>query len=168
MILPVRTTHNIIVIAATVLLTILTACAEGEVYYRFHHLGKSQWFRDSILLFTIDSLDLSPGRRYDVTIELSSSRVYPYRDVWLQIDHNLTDTVFRRDTMHYELADEYGKWLGSGVGGLHQLSLPFLSAVPLDRSRTYVLEISQIMNDDPLTGIEKTGLKVVEMQAGHM
>ncbi len=163
-----RPTHNIVLFSAAVLLTILTACAEGEVYYRFHHIGKGQWFRDSTLVFTMDSLDLPPGRRYDVTIELSSSRVYPYRDVWLQIDHNLADTVFRSDTMHYQLADEYGKWLGSGVGGLHQLSLPFLSAVSLDRSRKYVLEISQIMNDDPLTGIEKAGLKVVEEHAGQM
>lgn len=162
-----RATHNIVLISAAVLLTILTACAEGEVYYRFHQIGKGQWFRDSTLVFTMDSLDLPPGVRYDVTIELTTSGVYPYRDLWLQIDHNLADTVFHRDTMHYQLADGYGKWLGSGVGGLHQLSLPFLSAVSLDRSRKYKLGIGQIMNDDPLTGIEKAGLKVMATNPGQ-
>lgn len=162
-----RATHNIVLISAAVLLTILTACAEGEVYYRFHQIGKGQWFRDSTLVFTMDSLDLPPGVRYDVTIELTTSGVYPYRDLWLQIDHNLADTVFRSDTMHYQLADGYGKWLGSGVGGLHQLSLPFLSAVSLDRSRKYKLGIGQIMNDDPLTGIEKAGLKVMATNPGQ-
>jgi hypothetical protein len=51
------------------------------------------------------------------------------------------------------------------VGGLNQLSLPFLSALPLDTAQLYRLTIAHVMNADPLTGIEKVGLKVTQMHS---
>lgn len=113
----------------------------------------------------MDSLDTRAGVAYDVTIEISSGHIYPYRNIWLQINHNLTDTLLRSDTVQYRLADDHGKWLGSGVGGLNQLSLPFLTSIPLDTAHHYRLAIAQVMNDDPLTGIEKVGLKVMEVSS---
>lgn len=158
-----RTRNNILISVAGVLFLLLLSCSKGELYYRYHHIEKGKWYRDSTLIFTMDSLDIPAGRRYDVTIEISSAHIYPYRNLWVQIDHNLADTLLQSDTLHYLLADEHGKWLGSGVGGLNQLSLPFLSSIPLERAHHYRLTIKQVMNDDPLTGIEKVGLKVMEV-----
>jgi gliding motility-associated lipoprotein GldH len=161
----VRTRNNILFFAAGIFLLLLVSCSEGEAYYRFHHIEKGKWYRDSTLLFTMDSLNISADGAYDVTIEISSGHIYPYRDLWLRIDHNLADTLLRSDTLHYRLADEYGRWLGSGVGGLNQLSLPFLSALPLDTAQRYRLTITHVMSDDPLTGIEKVGLKVTQVHS---
>ena len=160
-----RTRNNILFFVAGVLLLLLASCSDGEVYYRFHHIDKGKWYRDSTLRFTMDSLDTRAGVAYDVTIEISSGHIYPYRNIWLQINHNLTDTLLRSDTVQYRLADDHGKWLGSGAGGLNQLSLPFLTSIPLDTAHHYRLAIAQVMNDDPLTGIEKVGLKVMEVSS---
>ncbi|MBK5194736.1 MAG: gliding motility lipoprotein GldH [Proteiniphilum sp.] len=158
-----RTRTDILFFVAGALFSLLISCSEGEEYYRFHHIEKGKWYRDSTLIFTMDSLNISAGRAYDVTIEISSGYIYPYRNLWLRIDHNLADTLLRSDTLHYRLADEHGKWLGSGVGGLNQLSLPFLSSIPLYMPHLYRLTIAHVMSDDPLTGIEKVGLKVTEV-----
>ncbi|MEN6588900.1 MAG: gliding motility lipoprotein GldH [Proteiniphilum sp.] len=144
----------------------LLSCAEGEVYYRFHHIENGRWYRDSTLVFSMDSVALHPAKRYDVTIEITTNRAYPYRDLWVQINQNLTDTLFRSDTLHYRLADDYGRWLGSGAGGLNQLSLPYLSSVPLVTTCPYAVHIRQTMTDDPLAGIEKVGVKVVAVNDG--
>jgi gliding motility-associated lipoprotein GldH len=80
----------------------------------------------------------------------------------MQVEHNLIDTIYRCDTLHFRLTDDYGKWLGSGTGGLHQISLPYKSDIPLDTSRLYILQIKQIMKDDPLIGVEKVGIKIIE------
>lgn len=158
-----RPRNNILVFVAGVLFSLLISCSEGEVYYHFHPVEKGKWYRDSTLTFMMDSLNIKPGSAYDVTIEISSGHIYPYRDLWLRIDHNLADTLFRTDTLQYQLANEHGKWLGSGVGGLNQLSLPYLTSVRLDTAHWYRLRIQQVMHDDPLVGIEKVGLKVMEV-----
>jgi len=161
--LQVRTRNNMLLFIAGVLFSSLLSCSEGEVYYRFYHIEKGNWFHDSTLLFTMDSLDIHTGQAYDISIELTTGHLFPYRNLWLQIDHNLTDTLLHRDTLQCILADDHGRWLGSGVGGLYQLSVPFLNSLPLDAAPHYRLSITQVMKDDPLPGIEKVGLKVTEV-----
>jgi gliding motility-associated lipoprotein GldH len=156
------TKRNIFAVFAGLLFITLAACSGGEVYSRFHHIGDGKWRRDSLLVFTLDSLNLAPGATYNVIVELTTNRGYPYRDLWLQIEQDLTDSLVRTDTLRYLLADEYGKWLGSGAGGLNQLSMPYRSFMPRDSVYNYRLAIRQIMADDLLRGVEKVGIKVVE------
>lgn len=159
--LPEKMMRSIRFLLTGLLFYSLLSCSKGEVYYRFHHIEKGRWYRDSTLVFSIDSVALHPAKRYDVNLEITTNRAYPYRDVWMLVNQNLTDTLFRSDTLHYRLADDYGRWLGSGAGGLNQLSLPYLSSVHLVTPYPYKVFIRQIMTDDPLTGIEKVGIKVV-------
>lgn len=140
----------------------LASCSEGETYSRFYQIENGKWYRDSLLVFTMDSLISVSGTGYNVTIELTTNRSYPYRDLWLQIDQDLADSLVRTDTFRCLLADEHGKWLGSGAGGLNQLSLAYLSFIPRDSVYHYRLTIRQAMNDDPLRGVEKVGVKVIK------
>lgn len=155
-----RTKSNIFSIFAGLLFALLGSCSGGEVYSRFHHIENGKWYRDSLLVFTIDSL--IPTSEYEVTIELTTNRSYPYRDLWLQIDQDLTDSLVRTDTLRCLLADEHGKWLGSGAGGLNQLSLSYRSFIPRDSVYNYQLTIRQAMDNELLRGVEKVGIKLVE------
>ena len=159
---PVELRNKILVLFIGLLLITFKSCSNGEVYFRYHQINKGIWYRDSVLTFSMDSIKFNPLRRHDFTIELTTADIYPYKDIWFQVEHNLNDSVYRCDTLHSRLADDYNKWLGSGTGGLHQLSLPYKSSVALDTSRVYVLKINQLMNNNPLKGIEKVGIKVVE------
>lgn len=141
---------------------VLLSCNKGEVYYRFHHIAKGDWYRDSVLVYRMDSLHFNPARQYDVTLELANNNGYAYRNCWLSIRHNLTDTVFQTDSLQVVITDEFGKPAGSGVGGLRQLSVPYLSSLMLDTSRVYEIHIRQAMRDNPLPGIEKVGVKIME------
>ena len=150
-----------IFVGTVFMLFAMFSCSEGEVFYRFHHLDRERWYKDSLLVFTMDSAVLTPGKLFDLTIELSANRGYPYRDLWLRVDHNLTDTLIKRDTLHIELADRDGKWLGSGTGGLNHLSVPYLRQIlptVRDSMAGYSVVIAHIMNDNPLRGIERVGL----------
>ncbi len=42
------------------------------------------------------------------------------------VEQNISDTLFRADTLQLLLADEKGKFLGSSAGGLHQLTVPYI------------------------------------------
>lgn len=148
-------------------LLLLSACNGGEIYYRFRHVPQGKWHKDSVLVFNVDSLHAVPARVYDVSVEIVSNGAYPYRNLWLYVSHNLADTVFRTDSLQIMLADEFGKPLGSGVGGLHQLSAPYASLTfPDDTAATRIrqVRIRHAMSDNPLTGIEKVGVKIEEKQ----
>jgi len=108
----------------------------------------------------MDSLSLQTGERYDLSLEISTNGAYPYRDIWMKVAHNLTDTLLQSDTLHFRIADDYGRWLGHGVGGINQLSQPLFMALPLDMASDYVIKLQQVMDADPLPGIEKIGIKV--------
>lgn len=154
-----------LLVGMTCLLLILASCSSGEVYYRFHHLDKGRWYRENPLVFAIDSMAFHPGKQFDLSIELSTNQGYPYRDLWLRVDHNLADTLFRSDSLHIQLADEQGRWLGSGAGGLNQLSVPYLDrVVPQvhDSVTGYRVKIGHLMKDNPLHGVESVGLRIVE------
>jgi len=146
------------------LLFAMVSCTKGEVYYRFYHVQHGKWYRDSSFLFTVDSAAIQPGESYSLSIELSFNNAYSYQDLWLCVEHNLTDFFPRSDTLYVTVADERGRWLGSGVGGLHQLSIPYLDDVrPTARDviTGYRVKVSHYMDDNPLTGMEKVGLKLV-------
>jgi gliding motility-associated lipoprotein GldH len=138
----------------------LVSCNNEGVFYQYRHIDRGRWYSDSVIQFKIDATALNLGVPYDLSIEITSNGRYPYRDIWMQVAHNLTDTTLHYEEVHYFLADDFGRWLGDGVGGLYQLSLPLYLSVPLDTTYHYVIQLKHIMDDNPLHGIEKMGLKL--------
>ena len=138
----------------------LVSCNNEGVFYQYRHIDRGRWYSDSVIQFKIDATALNLGVPYDLSIEITSNGRYPYRDIWMQVAHNLTDTTLQYEKVHYFLADDFGRWLGDGVGGLYQLSLPLYLSVPLDTTYHYVIQLKHIMDDNPLHGIEKMGLKL--------
>lgn len=160
-----RIKSNIFSLFLVLLYFTLASCSGKEKYSHYCHIENGKWHRDSTLVFAIDSLDLSSGNMYDATVELTINRGYPYRDLWIVVNQNLTDSISHADTIRYLLADQHGKWMGSGVGGLNQYSFPYLSFAPRDSVYNYRLTIHHAMEDEVLRGVEKVGIKLVDPQA---
>lgn len=141
---------------------LLSACDNGEVYYQFKHIPQGKWSKENVLVFSLDSLPVNANKRYDIFIEISNSNQYAYQNLWLFIEQNLQDTIMIADTLEIEMTDIYGKWKGSGSGTLYQLSAPFKSALALRSDSACSIRIRQGMRDEPVQGIEKVGVKIVE------
>ena len=139
---------------------LLSSCHEGEVYYRFHPITNGSWSKETSLDFRLDSLRVSPGRRYDISLEIVNSSQYPYQNLWLLVQQNVTDTLSTTDSIEIKLADAHGKWQGSGSAGLYQLSIPYKTGIALDSARAYLIRIRHGMKNDALKGVEKVGVKV--------
>lgn len=158
--LPVKQKSNILLLTTILILSLLISCSKGEEFYFYNHIQRGKWYTDSVQTFQIDSIPFNPKVEYTMSLELSITGLYPYRNIWLSLEHNFTDIDFRTDTVEYQLANEYGQWHGSGVGGINQISLPFLSNLYLDSTKSYKLNITQLMIDNPLEGVEKIGFKI--------
>lgn len=141
-------------------LIVLISCNKGDLYFKYNKVEKENWYRDSVLTFTIDTLKSEQYGKYSISLELTTSMVYPYSEIYLEVNHNLNDIVFYSDTIRYKVANDFGKRLGSGNGSLRQISLPYKSDVWLNRPRTYEINIAHLMYADPLKGVDKVGLRI--------
>ena len=140
----------------------LTSCNQGEVYYQYRLIPASQWQKSAVLGFVTDSLNVIPSKQYDLYIEIINNNLYKYQNIWLIIDQNIESRTMKSDTIEIKIADQYGKWYGSGTGGLHQISYTYKQGLSLDSTQQYLIYLKQYMTDDPLKGIEKVGIKIQE------
>ncbi len=156
-----KTKYRTIVFLCFVFL--FTTCNNsGEVFYKFSHIPKSKWSKENILLFDTDSMHVDASKKYDVFIELSHNAQYPYQNLWFFVKQNLQNKHYTNDTIEIELADIYGKWNGNGFGGIYQISIPYKTAISINPEKRCSVYIVQGMRDEPITGIEKVGLKIIE------
>lgn len=138
----------------------LASCTKNDSIYSYKHIDGEKWYRDSALTYIVDSVQFNTSKIYNLSFEITTGLNYPYRDIWLEVTHNLKDYKPQVDTLQFILADENGKWFGSGVGGLNQITLPYLSSLTLDTAQLYELNISHKMINNPLVGVVKVGIKI--------
>lgn len=146
-----------------IILIVCLSCNNRETYFQFYDLNEAKWSKLDTLYFDIDSTLIEPNVNYEMTIELTNDSDYPYQNIWLYVQDNITSENFNRFELQYELADEMGRWYGSGFGALYQVSLNYKNPISFPEKKNYQLKIVQGMRDEPLTGIDKVGVKLTRI-----
>ena len=98
-------------------LFVLTSCSTGSIYQESISVPTEGWEIDSTAQFQVEIVDASVP--YDIEILTRNTSTYGYQNLWLFIDEQLPDGSNKRDTMEIYLADNRGRWLGSGMGSLY-------------------------------------------------
>jgi gliding motility-associated lipoprotein GldH len=152
----IRRTINVATFAFGVIF--LSACSfSGDMYYRFYAVDEGVWHKDSVARFEVFVGDtLSP---HDVWLTLRNDNRYPYQNIWLFVSLQNPAGAIRRDTIEYRLADDSGKWYGTGFS-LYESTVPYETSVVYPRSGVYVYTVTQAMRDDRLQGINDVGLRI--------
>lgn len=139
---------------------ICLSCQQQETYYHFHELKDAKWSKSDTLYFDIDSNSVHLNTPLDLHVELINNSDYPYQNIWLFFQNNIEQDSTRITEKQYLLADNTGKWNGSGFGSSYQTSFIYLKNIIFTEKRNYRFKIIQGMRDEPLNGIEKVGLKI--------
>lgn len=147
----------VIHLAAVLTLVVTTvACRWNDTVYHSSRSCGNEWCRDSVL--TYDLPTLGPIRS---EIELRYDKRFPYRKVWLKVEHNLNfPTVRETDTIGVELYDKSGNPLGKGMAGIYQISVPFITFSGRGGYKRG-MSISHCMSDDYLVGISDIGVRIM-------
>lgn len=146
---------------AAMLLTLLTvffSCNTKDVYHTFNHIPERGWDKRVIERFfpvIEDTVSL-----YDIDVSLRYTNNYNYRNLWLFISGKAETGEEFTDTLNCILADEYGKWLGSGWGASYQQVVPYKTNFRFPRKGKYSFSVQQGMRDDVIPGITEVGLKI--------
>lgn len=96
---------------------------------------------------------------YNLSLEIRNNNRYPYQNLWLFCVEEQPVGPVRRDTFECMLADEYGKWKGSGIS-IHHLSVPIRTKHIFPHKGRYVFSVRQGMREEKLKGIEEIGLHI--------
>lgn len=141
-----------------VLLTAFFSCNTGDVYHTFNHIPERGWDKRVIERFSPaieDTVSL-----YNIDLSLRYTNDYNYRNLWLFISCEAETGEQFADTLNCILADEYGKWLGSGWGASFQQTVSYKKNFRFPRKGKYTLSVQQGMRDDVIPGITEVGIKI--------
>lgn len=138
------------------------ACSHNDVYLKYQTIVPEGWSKDSTFTFDIPITDTTAS--YNVYVNIRNRGEYPYQNLWLFLSETTPDKKQLNDTIECYLADQKGKWLGSGVGSLYNMPVLYKQNARFKTGGTYRYQIIQGMRDDLLVGINDIGMRVEKIE----
>ena len=88
---------------------------------------------------------------------------YEYANLWLAVSYRTREDSVVADTVDIKLADDFGKWYGSGIG----LTVMRYDTLTLRHPRRVLSEVDvrHIMRVDTIRGIEQIGVLPVVLES---
>ena len=137
----------------------LVACNSNIVYDNSMRVGNPAWHADSVARFEIVIEDTTLD--YQSGILIRNSGDYAYQNLWLFVTEIAPDSTITCDTIEYYLADNYGRWLGSGIGSLYTNIYYYKEELHYQQEGVYRYEIRQGMREEELKGITNIGMQIL-------
>ncbi|MBX7050639.1 MAG: gliding motility lipoprotein GldH [Flavobacteriales bacterium] len=93
-------------------------------------------------------------------VNLRNGENYPYSNIYFFIDMEFPNGKKSIDTVECFLADKTGKWLGTGVGDIHDNRFLYQHGKQFPMAGLYKIDIRQGMRTDELQGIYDVGFRL--------
>lgn len=138
---------------------VMVACNSDIVYDGSVRVANPTWHTDSVARFEITIEDTTSD--YQSGILIRNSGDYTYQNLWLFITEIAPDSTITCDTIQYFLADNYGRWLGSGIGSLYTNIYYYKEDLHYSQEGVYTYKIRQGMRDEELKGITNIGMQIL-------
>lgn len=156
MILQKRILKSAVLFCATVFL--LSSCNNNIVYSKYQNFHENEWFVKDKAVFDIDIKDTVSLN--NISLMVRHADAYPYRNLFLFVTTKYPDGKTLTDTMEVVLADEKGKWQGSGAGDIFDFKVPIKKNVRFPLAGKYQFSFEQGMRVDPLPLIMDFGFEI--------
>jgi gliding motility-associated lipoprotein GldH len=143
------------------LVFVVCACDQKRIYEENIEIKEGIWNRENKIKFNVDIKDtITPHNLY---VNIRNAGEYPFRNIYLFITTSSKGIVVK-DTFEAVLADEKGKWLGSGLGDLWDNQLVYKKNIRFPHSGIYVFEYEQGMRTENLPYIMDVGLRIEKIK----
>jgi gliding motility-associated lipoprotein GldH len=154
--IPAKLKNKILALIVSVFL--ISSCQNNDVFFNYKSIPLQGWSKDSVYTFNVVVSDVS--KAYNVYINVRNRGEYPHQNLWLFIHKISPDSIVSKDTINFYLADQRGKWLGSGVGASFEMPVIYQRNFHFPKTGKYSFGIVQGMRDSVLIGINDIGLRV--------
>lgn len=154
-------TKNFIYLFSLIVL-ILTSCDRNRVLDENKEIPNSVWNRHNIISFKVPVTDTLS--RNKIFINIRHGGLYEKSNMYLFI--NIIDPSGNklRDTVNCILADDKGKWYGSGLGDIFSCQILYKNNISFPHSGNYTFELEQAMRMDNLKNVEDIGIRVEKIK----
>lgn len=144
------------------ILFIITSCDPNQVFEKNVELVDYIWHKDSIVKIEVDIQDtISP---HNIYINVRNTSRYEMQNLFLFINTTSPTGIVLRDTFECYLADERGKWIGSGWGDIYDNQFVYKKNICFPVSGIYRFEYIQAMRTDKLKYISDIGLRIEKVE----
>jgi gliding motility-associated lipoprotein GldH len=135
-----------------------SSCDSKRIFEKNQEIPESGWNASNIPKFDVDIKD--PLTTANFYINVRNADGYPYSNLFLFIRTTFPNGKMSNDTLECVLANEKGKWLGSGIGDIYDNQIPFKRNVRFPLAGKYSFEIQQGMRTDNVPLIMDVGLRI--------
>lgn len=144
------------------LLTVLgfSSCDKALIFEKNQDIPEEGWKKDNIIKLDVDIKDPSTPANFYINVRNADG--YPFQNLYLFIKTTFPNGKMSNDTLECVLADEKGKWLGSGLGDIYDNQILFKRNVRFPLAGTYKFEIQHGMRVDPVLLIMDVGLRIAK------
>jgi gliding motility-associated lipoprotein GldH len=163
-----RTMKNKVIFFFVMPMMVFVGCQNSIVWQQTKDIAGEGWHKDSIVSLTFPPQPQE--KKYDIFFLIRNDNNYPYANLFLIAEIKHKDKSFI-DTLEYEMADEKGRWLGSGIWDLKESKLVFKKQYRVDKKtplniklQQAVRKTGQVDGDSILPGIKTVGIIIEEHQ----
>lgn len=139
-------------------LILFIGCRSISMFENVIDIQKGAWNKTQGVRFDVPVVDTING--YNLYLEIRNANDYPYSNLFLFVTTHSPNKAIKKDTLEITLADDKGKWLGKGLGGIRSNEIMFKNNIRFPVAGYYKVEVNQGMRDDVLKGIIDVGLKI--------
>ena len=143
-------------------LLMLSSCGQRSIYDKQFTVENGKWFKNNAVHFEVNVEDTT--KFYDYYLILRHKTDYRFSNLYLFLSTQFPNNNVTRDTIECILADETGKWLGKGWGGIKEDNILLRKNLKFPLKGKYDFYFQQAMRRDTLKGIVNIGIRISEAQ----
>ncbi len=143
------------------LLTGLTSCDKARLFDENKTIENNAWYYKNTLPFEVQIKDTS--KLYNILVNLRVDADYKYSNLFMLVHSVYPNKAKDERRIEIRLADESGKWLGSGLGDLYDYQFPAYRKIKFPQPGFYHFELEQNMRDDTLMHVKAAGIRIEEV-----
>ena len=155
-------------ILAFIILTYTLSCTNNTIYNQYQAIENSEWHKDSIINFKINSTDTISKNNLYVT--LRNNKDYEFSNLFLIVGIKFPNNYQIVDTLEYEMTTPEGRFLGDGMTDVKENKLEYKTNVTFSLMGDYDISVQQAMRRtrdidglNALNGITDVGLQIEKL-----
>ncbi|MCB0760759.1 MAG: gliding motility lipoprotein GldH [Flavobacteriales bacterium] len=137
---------------------LLISCDDNMVFEQNQEIDGAVWSWDEPVRFQFQVSDTVS--RHNFYINLRNGNDYPYSNMFLFVTLNFPNGKKSVDTVECFLADQAGRWYGTGMGNMHDNRFLYKQNKQFPLAGNYRIEIHQAMRQDDLPDIHDVGFRL--------
>lgn len=145
------------------------SCTKNIVYNQYKNIENSQWHKDSIINFTINSIDTIS--KNNIYINLRNNKDYEFSNLFLIVGIKFPNNYQIVDTLEYEMTSPKGRFLGTGISDIKENKLEYKTHVTFSLKGAYNISVQQAMRKTRniegitnLNGISDVGIQIEKIR----